>query len=64
MHNLGSFVSKRKTIAYETFVCDKMYIKRFKKKKLNMEFIDPSQSILLLMAHIPLKIMASRTLKI
>lgn len=47
MHNLDSFASERKTIAYETFVCDKMYIKMFKKKKLNMEFIDPSHSILL-----------------
>lgn len=32
MHNLDSFASERKAIAYETFVCDKMYIKMFKKK--------------------------------
>lgn len=46
MYNLDFFVSERKIIVYEIFVCDKMYIKMFKKKKLNMEFIDFSYLIL------------------
>lgn len=45
MYNLDFFVSERKIIVYEIFVCDKMYIKMFK-KKLNMEFIDFSYLIL------------------